>query len=146
MVAQHELPVGRYGSRVARKRPRWVYWSLLVVFVVLGLVVAYVGYKNLGTQPIETQPAAYQVIDDGSVKVTFTVRRDDPSKAADCVVRARSADGDEAGRREVYIAPGTGSAAVTTVVHTSKRAVSGEVFGCSHQVPAYLRSSQPPSG
>lgn len=141
MVAQRELPVGRYGSRVARKRPRWVYWSILIVFVALGLVVAFVGYRNLGTQPIETQPVDYQIIDDGSVKVTFTVQRDDPSKAADCVVRARSRDGDEAGRREVYIAPGDDGKAISTVVHTSKRAVGGEVFGCSYQVPTYLRSS-----
>src|SRR5215468_3399305 len=44
VVTQRELPVGRYGSREKRRRPRWVYWSLLSAFVAAGLVVAYVAY------------------------------------------------------------------------------------------------------
>ncbi|GAA0605520.1 DUF4307 domain-containing protein [Kutzneria viridogrisea] len=138
MVTQRQLPADRYGSRAKPPAPRWLRWAGLALFVALGLVVAVIGYQNLGTQPIETEGVDRQVIDDGSVRISFSVRRDDPAKPADCIVRARSADGDESGRREVYIAPGGTSVTVTTVLHTSKRAVSGEVFGCSYQVPAYL--------
>jgi hypothetical protein len=141
MVTQRERPAGRYGSRERRRAPRWVYWSLLSVFVAAGLVVAYVAYVNLGDGPITTEAASYSVVDDGSIKFGFTVTRDDPSKAVDCVVRARAADGDEAGAREVYVPAGGAQRTVNTVVHTSKRAVIAEVYGCSYQVPPYLRSS-----
>lgn len=141
MVTQRELPAGRYGSREKRRGPRWAYWALLAAFVVAGLVVAYVAYVNLGDGPITTEAASYTVIDDGSVKFGFTVTRDDPAKPADCIVRARAGDGDEAGAREVYVPAGGAQRAVDTVVHTSKRAVIVEVYGCSYQVPAYLRST-----
>jgi hypothetical protein len=141
MVTQRERPAGRYGSRDTRRGPRWVYWALLGVFVAAGLVVAYVAYVNLGDGPITTEPASYQIVDDGTVKFGFTVTRDDPSKAADCIVRTRAADGDEAGRREVLVPAGGGQRTVDTVVHTSKRAVSVEVYGCSYQVPPYLTAS-----
>jgi len=47
-------------------------------------------------------------------------------------------DGDEAGRREVLVRPGGDTVRATTVLKTSKPPVTGEVFGCSYQVPAYL--------
>jgi hypothetical protein len=118
-----------------------VYWALLGVAVVAGLVVAYVAYVNLGDGPITTEPASYKIVDDGTVQFGFTVTRDDPSKAADCIVRTKSAAGDEVGRREVLVPAGGGERRVDTVVHTSTRAVSVEVYGCSYQVPPYLKSS-----
>jgi len=80
------------------------------------------------------------LVDDGTVKFSFTVTRDDPSKAADCIVRTRAADGDEAGRREVLVPAGGAQRTVDTLVHTSKRAVIVEVYGCSYQVPPYLKN------
>jgi hypothetical protein len=141
MVTQRELPVGRYGSRDRRRAPRWVYWALLGVFVVAGLVVAYVAYVNLGDGPISTEPANYRIVDEHSVEFSFTVTRDDPSKPADCIVRVRAKDGDEAGVREVYVPAGGDQRTVDTVVHTSKRANIVEVYGCSYQVPPYLKDS-----
>jgi Domain of unknown function (DUF4307) len=141
MVTQRELPVGRYGSRAPRRTPRWVYWSLLSVFVVAGLVVAWVAHGNLGDGPITTEASSYVVVDDGAVKFSFSVTRDDPSKAVDCVVRASSADNDDAGAREVLIPAGGAVRTVNTVVHTSKRAVTAKVYGCSYQVPPYLSGS-----
>lgn len=141
MVTQRELPAGRYGSRAPRRTPRWVYWSVLSVFVVAGLVVAWVAYGNLGDGPISTESASYTVVDDGAINFSFTVTRDDPGKPADCIVRARAADGDEDGVREVYVPAGGADRTVNTVVHTSKRAVIAEVYGCSYQVPPYLSGS-----
>ena len=141
MVTQRELPVGRYGSRTQRRRPRWVYWALLAAFIVAGLVVAAVAYVNLGDGPITTEPATYRIVDDRTVEFGFTVTRDDPGKPADCIVRTRAKDGDEAGVREVYVPAGGAQRRVDTVVHTSKRATIVEVYGCSYQVPAYLGPS-----
>jgi hypothetical protein len=111
---------------------------LLVAVVLAGLGVAVVGYRNLGSPPIEGRQTAFRVIDDGSVRVTFQVVRRQPDRAAVCIVRARSIDGDETGRKEVYVPPGPRSVLAETVLRTSRRPVTGEVFGCSYEVPGYL--------
>ncbi|MEV0679982.1 DUF4307 domain-containing protein [Actinosynnema sp. NPDC050436] len=131
------LPEGRYG-KPRRALPRWARWSLPVIGVLVGAVVAWVGFRNLGTQPVEAKQTAFEVLDDRSVEVTFEVLRETPEQAVVCIVRARSDDGDEAGRREVLVPPGPSTVFATTVVRTSKEPTTGEVFGCSYQVPAYL--------
>jgi hypothetical protein len=56
-----------------------------------------------------------------------------------CIVRARSIDGGETGRREVLVPPSSqATVQVTTVVKSSKRPVVGDVYGCGTDVPAYL--------
>ncbi|MGM1063407.1 DUF4307 domain-containing protein [Saccharothrix sp. Mg75] len=131
------LPEGRYGTR-RRPLPKWARWSLPVIAVLIGGVIAWVGYRNLGTMPVEAKQTAFTVRDDSTVEVTFEVVRETPEDAVVCIVRARSEDGDESGRREVLVPPGPGTVRQTTVLKTSKPPVTGEVFGCSYQVPAYL--------
>jgi hypothetical protein len=125
----------RYGTR---RTPRWLPAALLGLVVAAALGVAVVGYRNFGAPPIEGRQTAFTVVDDGSVKITFQVVRDQPQRPAVCIVRARSADGDETGRKEVYLPAGASSVLATTVLRTSRRPVTGEVFGCSYEVPVYL--------
>ncbi|WP_461122559.1 DUF4307 domain-containing protein [Saccharothrix stipae] len=131
------LPEGRYGTP-RRALPRWARWSLPVIAVLIGGVVAWVGYRNLGTMPVEAKQTAFEVLGDDSVRITFEVVRQTPEQPVVCIVRARSQDGDEAGRREVLVEPSAGTVRATTVLKASKPPVTGEVFGCSYQVPAYL--------
>jgi hypothetical protein len=145
-MAVRERPAGRYGSPKPPGRRRWVYWSLLAAFMVAGLVVAYVGYRNLGQTPIDPEVASYQVQSDQSVGLTFTVDRDHPNQAADCIVYALAADGSEVGRREVYVPPSGTTIQLSTRLRTDKRATTVEFYGCSYQVPSYLTKSMPPSG
>jgi hypothetical protein len=137
-VAQRTLPEGRYGGRAGKPLPKWLRWSLPVVGVLVGGAVALVAYQNLGNQPVEAKQSAFEVLDDRSVEVTFEVVRDHPDQPVVCVIRARSDDGDEAGRREVLVPPGRSTSVAKTILRTSKPPVTGEVFGCSYQVPAYL--------
>jgi hypothetical protein len=129
------VPADRYGTR---RFPTWVPIALLVLVIGVGVAVAVVGYRNQASPPIEGRQTAFQVIDDGSVQVTFQVVRQQPQRPAVCIIRARSEDGDETGRKEVFIPPGGGSVLETTVLRTSRRPVTGEVYGCSYDVPAYL--------
>lgn len=103
-----------------------------------GLGVSIVGYRNLGPQPIEGRQTAFRVLDDGSVRITFQVVRRQPERPAVCIARARSVDGDETGRKEVFVPPGQRSVLAETVLRTSRRPVTGEIFGCSYEVPEYL--------
>lgn len=135
----------RYGTR-PRKTSRRTYWILGACAVLLGGVIAWVGYVNLGTAPIETQQVSFDNLPDNAMRFTFEVTRDTPDRAAVCIVRARVLDGSEGGRKEVLIPPGPASVRVTTVIESGDEPVTADVFGCSYQVPAYLSTELPPSG
>ena len=141
-----QLPDGRYGPRADRRRRRWAMPLGLLLAVLTGLVAAVIGYRNLGATPVQGQTSGFTLLssDAASYPATFAVQlrlsvvRDDPSRPAVCIVRARSRDGEETGRKEVYVPPAAGLIELTTVVHTSRPPVTADVFGCSLQVPAYL--------
>ena len=133
-----QLPEGRYGRRAGGGRPGWALPVGLVFAVLLGLAVAVIGYHNLGTTPIQGQAVSFTLLPGNAVQLRLSVVRDDPSHAAVCIVRARSRDGEETGRREVYVPPATGPIVLSTVVQTSRPPVTADVYGCSLQVPAYL--------
>ncbi|GAA2812318.1 DUF4307 domain-containing protein [Saccharopolyspora taberi] len=140
------LPEGRYGSRArTRSRPA-VRWLLAGVTVVALLVVSLIGYQNLGSSPIEGKQTAFTILDDGSVRITLEVRRDDPHRPAACVVRARAKSGEEVGRKEVLVQPADDTVRQDTVLRTSARPTIGEVYGCTYKVPEYLSTHLRPTG
>ena len=145
-MTQPQVPADRYGKRAEQRPRRGLRWLLATVTVLLGLGVAYIGYQNQGTQPITGEQVAFDVLDDHSVHITFRVVRDDPSKPADCVVRAREESGAEVGRKEVLIPAADGPVTHETVLRTSARATTGEVFGCTYTIPEYLSSNAQPVG
>jgi hypothetical protein len=144
-AAGSTLLENRYGKRPKRVSRRG-YWIAGAVALVLGGVVAWVGYTNFGTAPIETQATSWANLPDNQMKLTFDITRDTPERAAVCIVRARVLDGAEGGRKEVYIPPGNGTVTITTIITSSGEPVTADVFGCSYQVPAYLSTHMPPTG
>ncbi|MFZ2172556.1 MAG: DUF4307 domain-containing protein [Rhodococcus sp. (in: high G+C Gram-positive bacteria)] len=134
------LPPGRYAAATQPAQPRrWLAWVLTAAVIVVGMVVAFVAYSKFASNEIETEATSFEVIDDSRLDITFTVTRDDPSRAAVCIVRARSKDGSETGRREVYIAGGPDKTVkLTAPVHTSRPPAMGDIYGCSFDIPAYL--------
>jgi hypothetical protein len=137
-VTAGQLPEGRYGRRAGGSRARWVVPLGLVVAVLAGLAVAVIGYRNLGTTPIQGQLLSFSLLPGNAVQLRLSVIRDDPSRSAVCIVRARSRDGEETGRKEIYVPPAPGPIVLTTVVQTSRPPVAADVYGCSLEVPAYL--------
>jgi len=135
----------RYGKRPKRVSRRG-YWIAGAVALVLGGVVAWVGYTNFGTAPIDTQATSWANLPDNQMKLTFDITRDTPERAAVCIVRTRVLDGAEGGRKEVYIPPGNGTETISTIITSSGEPVTADVFGCSYQVPAYLSTHMPPTG
>jgi hypothetical protein len=138
-----ERPAGRYGrKRLSRSNRRWIAVGLGVLVLAVGVVIAVVASQRLGTSEVKGELGGYHLVDDQTVQVTITVTRDDPSRPAVCIVRARSIDGSETGRREVLVAPSTHKTVqVTTVVKTSKPPVVGDIYGCGTDVPSYLVAS-----
>lgn len=136
-------PEARYGrSRLSRASRRRVAVALGVLVIAAGVVVAVVGYQRLGTSDVKGSLAGYRVIDDQTAAITISVTRSDPSRPVDCIVRVRSKDGSETGRRELLV-PGSQAATVqvTTTVKSSRPPMMADIYGCGTEVPPYLRPS-----
>jgi uncharacterized protein DUF4307 len=138
-----ERPVARYGrQRLSRGNRRWIAIGLTVLVLAIGIGIAVIASQRLGTGEVKGELSGYQVVDDETVQVTITVTRNDPSQPVDCIVRARSIDGAETGRRELLVPPSTQKTVqVTTVVKASRPPVVGDVYGCGTDVPPYLVAS-----
>jgi hypothetical protein len=130
-------PEARYGRpRLSRGSRRRIAIGLPVLIVAAGVVVAVVGYQRLGTSD-----AGYQLVDDETASVTISVTRSNPSRPVDCIVRVRSKDGSETGRREVLVPPSDqATVQVTTTVKSVQRPAMADIYGCGVNVPGYLRS------
>lgn len=136
-------PDARYGrTRLSRPSRRRAAIVLGVLVVAAGIAVAVLGYQRLGTSDVSGSLAGYQVIDSETAAVTISVTRSDPSRPVDCIVRVRSKDGGETGRREVLVAPSTAATVqVTTTVKSSRPPAMADVYGCGTDVPGYLRAA-----
>jgi hypothetical protein len=137
-----ERPAARYGrQRLSRRQRRWIAIALTVLVVIAGVTVAVVASGRFGGE-VEGELSGYQLVDDETVSVTITVTREDPSRPVVCIVRARSIDGSETGRREVLVPPSAQTAVqVTTTVKSTRPPVVGDVYGCGTDVPSYLVAS-----
>ncbi|MGV0718813.1 DUF4307 domain-containing protein [Mycolicibacterium sp. XJ662] len=135
-----ERPAARYGrQRLSRRQRRWIAVGLTVATLIAGVVLAVIAYQRFASEDVKGEMGGFEVTDDSSVSVTFSVTRKDPTQPAVCIVRARSYDGSETGRREVLVAPSTQpTVQVTTTVKTSQPPVVGDVYGCGTDVPSYL--------
>ena len=135
-------PEARYGRpRLSRSSRRRIAIGLPVLIVAAGVVVAVVGYQRLGTSDVSGSLAGYQLVDDETASVTISVTRSNPSRPVDCIVRVRSKDGSETGRREVLVPPSDqDTVQVTTTVKSFQRPAMADIYGCGVNVPGYLRS------
>ncbi|WP_072805586.1 DUF4307 domain-containing protein [Rhodococcoides yunnanense] len=135
------LPEGRYPASTNRGIGRRSKNIALVVVLLVGLGVAYLGYQRFSVKDVEGSALAFDILDDSTVSIRFSVTRADPSEDAVCIIRARSRDGSETGRREVLV-PGSAEREVDVVsdVRTSQPPAMGDVYGCSLNVPEYLHA------
>ncbi|CAM4069171.1 DUF4307 domain-containing protein [Kibdelosporangium persicum] len=143
MESRVTLPEGRYGSARPRPLSRTWKWVLTGVGLLLAVAIAFVAYRNLGSAPITAESTSFSEAGPDSVKITFTVTRDEPGRDAVCVVRARVRDGSEGGRKEVLIP--AGQSTISSVIKSSGEPVTADVFGCSYQVPPYLSTEARPT-
>lgn len=125
-------------ERSASARRRW-FIALATAALIAGVVIAVLGYQRFADPEVSGETGSYEVITPGLVRVHYSVTRKDPSRPVACVVRARAYDGSEVGRREIIVAPSDhGQVSEIADVRTSREAFTGEVFGCTTNVPPYL--------
>jgi hypothetical protein len=133
----------RYGRSGTRLPGRWIAIGLGVLVVAAGLGIAYTGYRKLGTQDVKGEQVSFAITSPSAMSITFLVTREDPSRPAVCIIRARSRDGAETGRREILVEPsGSGTVQLTATVRGARPPVTGDVYGCGLDVPAYLQRAE----
>ena len=121
----------------ATRRRVAIVLGALVTLALIG--VAVVAYQRFEGVDVEGKMAAYEVLDDQTVAVTISVTRKDPATPVVCIVRARSEDGAETGRREILVGPADAhTIQVTTTVKSFQRPLVGDIYGCGTDVPGYL--------
>jgi Domain of unknown function (DUF4307) len=137
-----ERPTARYGrQRLTRRQRRWLAGGLTALVLAAGVTIAVIASGRFGSTGVEGELGGYRLVDDETVDVTISVTREDPSQPVVCIVRARSIDGSETGRREVLVPPSVEKTVqVTTAVKSSQPPVVGDVYGCGTDVPSYLVS------
>lgn len=134
------LPPGRYSAAPVGPRRRGPRTLTILGALVGAAVAAVVVVQTTGGEELDSEQIAFELVDDTSVRIRFDVTRGEPERAAVCIVRARSLDGSETGRREVYVPPDAEDVTtVVVVVRTSEPPVASNVFGCSYTVPVYLQ-------
>jgi hypothetical protein len=133
-------PASRYGrpGMSARARRR-VAIGLGLLVVAAGVGLAAVAYQRFEGVDVSGESAAFEVLDDRTVSITISVTRKDPSRPVVCIVRARSRDGAETGRREIVVPPAADrTIQVTTTVKSYTRPFVGDIYGCGTEIPGYL--------
>lgn len=138
-----ERPDARYGGRrLSSPSRRRIAIALGVLAVVAAIGLAVAGYQRLGNSEVKGELAGYRLVDGETVDVTISVTRSDPSRPVVCIVRARSKDGSETGRREILVGPSNQTTVqVTAPVKTSRPPVTGDVYGCGTDIPGYLHGA-----
>ena len=135
-----DRPADRYGRAPMNptRRRRWVI-GLGAAVVALALAGAVLGYQRFEQVDVKGEMSAYRVLDDRDVEVTISVTRKNPSRPVVCIVRARSRDGAETGRREIVVGPAQDKTVqVTTTVRSYARPYVGDIYGCGTEIPGYL--------
>ncbi len=142
-AGQPQPPQARYGRapmpEATRRRLITGLGALVTAALIGGAAAAYQRFEG---KDVEGTMGAYEVLDDQTVAVTISMTRKDPSVPAVCIVRARSKDGAETGRREILVEPAEAKTIrLTAVVKSYQRPFVGDIYGCGTAVPPYLLHS-----
>lgn len=141
-MAETPVASSRYGrSPMTPVKRRRLTIALTTLAVVAGVAVAATTYQRFEGTAVEGKTGAFNVLDEQTVSVTISVTRDNPAIPVVCIVRARSHDGAETGRREVLIGPSEAKTVqVTATVTAYRQPFVGDIYGCGTDIPRYLRA------
>ncbi|KQB83656.1 DUF4307 domain-containing protein [Corynebacterium oculi] len=138
-----ERPQSRYGAARPARGSNGISGKIVAVVMVLLLIaLVIVVARFLATRDDATVKASmtnFERVDDATMHLDIDVTRNQPDVPSYCIVTAMNYDKAEVGRREVLIsAGGPETQRMAVEIPTRDRAVSGSVYGCSTQIPAYM--------
>lgn len=115
--------------------------AVLAVVMVVAIVIAFVRfYQARGDATVQGKTATVEQIDDHTLRLWADVTRTDVDAPTYCIVKALNYSMAEVGRREVAIpAGGPKVERIEVDITTTEPAVSADVYGCSPNIPFYLK-------
>lgn len=125
------FPPGRYGRRRDGRRRILGPALLAVVIAAASIALAVKLYRQYGDPTYDAQVLRYTGVTDTRITVDFIVRVP-AGGSATCLLRARSYDGTEVGRRTVTVtAPADASqVSASETLPTTARAIIAEALRC----------------
>lgn len=114
---------------------------VLALAVILAAAAAYMVAQLMrsGSADVTAQESGGEVVSADTLRISVDVTREDPSRAAFCIVTALDYEKNEVGRREFVIpAGGEGVTRHSVDITTRAQAYAGTVYGCSTVLPEYL--------
>ena len=136
-----QRPAQRYAGAQADKAPitgKFLAIVLGVLAVALIIAVSAFLYQQFAGEKISGEPVATEVVDDATFSITVDVTTNRPERDAFCIVRAKEYSGAEVGRAEIFVPAGQETTRVERTFSTTARAYTGDVYGCSFDIPDYL--------
>ncbi|WBT09645.1 DUF4307 domain-containing protein [Corynebacterium sp. SCR221107] len=116
---------------------------IVVVVIVILLGIGYAGIKLYNSQKNNTisgKTATVEQVNDSTMRLWFDVTRKSTDNPSYCIVTAVDYDRGEVGRREVVIpAGGEKVQRIEVDITTTSAAASADVYGCSEDLPFYLK-------
>ena len=122
-------------DRLARRYPvkrRLLDWRVLAVVCGL-LAAAWIGWVAMdgATPPVAARVDTFEVVSDTEVKVTLTIEREDPQRAAGCLLFVQAVSYERVGELQVTLPPdGQRVSRQELSVRTFKRGTSAALEGC----------------
>lgn len=137
-------PAERYGAarrpvdKSNRRTGRAV--ILAVLFVAIVTVVLFAQFiSQREDADVTASMTNFERVEDDTLAMSIDVTRDDVDKPSYCIVTALNYDKAEVGRRDVVIpAGGPETQRIDVEITTRDLPVSGSVYGCSTNMPAFL--------
>lgn len=142
-----DRPTARYGSD-APPKPNGIAGKIIVIVAIVALLIGgfyLVQYfQNRTSIPVEVSMVTYERQEDDLMRIWVDITRDDVEVPCYCIVTALNYEMAEVGRREVIMPPGGETGARVAVdIPTRDYPVSGDVYGCSTDIPAYMDLDDP---
>lgn len=133
----------RYTNRGEANDGKNLTGKILVLFilVLLGAIVFAVIQLAQATSKsnLSGETATVEQLSDDTIRLWIDLTRKDTSIPGYCIVTAVNYDRGEIGRREIVVpAGGNPLERIEVDVKTTEPAASGDVYGCSTDIPFYL--------
>jgi hypothetical protein len=130
--ARAGLPEGRYGrsDSDSARTDRRLKITGLVLGVALLAFTAWAGVSYISEQRVSGELTAFDVVSDTEAEFSLAVRKPSDVDGV-CTVRAQAEDGLEVGRADVRFDDDAGEIHRSLTLHTTERATTVELLGCS---------------
>ena len=141
-------PASRYGHDNTPRKPSGIVGKVVAVvftLLIIGTILFAARYlQERESVPVSASLVTYERLDDETMRLWVDISREDPSQPSYCIVTALNYAMAEVGRREVIMpAGGESQTRMQIDLPTRDLPVSGGVYGCSVNIPAYMNLEDP---